>query len=86
MEKYTIKYDADGSTYEFLVGQFPFRDGETCKYSVFYDGNTIASFEPDRNNVLNICKNNSGFNEEILGQLADEIEYRHPNVISCSEE
>ncbi|MFW0715565.1 hypothetical protein [Pedobacter sp. N23S346] len=86
MEKYNIKYDADETAYEFLVGQFPFRDGETCKYNVFYEGKMVASFEPDRNNLLNICKNDSGFDEELLSQLADEIEYRHPNIISCSED
>lgn len=86
MEKYNIKYDADETSYEFLVGQFPFGDGDTCKYSVFYEGKMVASFEPDRNNVLNICKNDAGFDEELLGQLADEIEYRHPNTISCAEE
>ncbi|MFD2287050.1 hypothetical protein GJU39_10405 [Pedobacter petrophilus] len=86
MEKYSIKYDADNTTYEFLVGQFPFRDGETCKYSIFYEGKMVASFEPDRNNILNICKNTGGFDEGLLGQLADEIEDRHPNIISCSDD
>jgi hypothetical protein len=85
MEKYSIKYDGDDNTYEFLVGQFPFKDGETCKYSVFYEGKMVASFEPDGNNILNICKNTGGFDEELLGQLADEIEDRHPNVLYCGD-
>jgi len=85
MEKYNIKYGADDNTYEFLVGQFPFRDGETCKYSVFYEGKMVASFEPDSNNILNICKNTGGFDEELLGKLADEIEDRHPKVLYCGD-
>lgn len=81
MEKYKVKYGSDNKTYEFLVGEYPFKDGETCKYTVFFEDKIIASLEPDRNHVLNICKNMSGFDEELLGLLADEIEYRHPNLI-----
>lgn len=84
MEKYRIKYEADQCTYEFTVAQFPFR--ETCKYSVFYEGQLVASFEPDRHHVLNICKNHSNFDEALLGLLADEIEYWHPNLIPDPEE
>jgi len=81
MEKYKVKYGSDHKTYEFLVREYPFKDGETCKYTVFFEDKIIASLEPDRNHVLNICKNDSGFDEELLGLLADEIEYRHPNLI-----
>ncbi|OWK70363.1 hypothetical protein CBW18_12950 [Pedobacter sp. AJM] len=81
MEKYKIKHEADQHTYEFEVAQYPFRDGETCKYTVFYEGKMVASFEPDSCHVLHICKNDSGFDETLLGLLADEMEYRHPDLL-----
>jgi len=85
MEKYNITSDTNNETHEFLVGQFPYGEGETCKYRVFFNGELVAILVPDQHHILHVRKELKNFDDELLNLLADEVEDRHPNIISCTD-
>ena len=80
MENYPITISTDKEVHHFEVGEYPHHDETKCRYKVFENGKLVASFEPDAQNVLHLCRNAEGLDEELLHQLADQIEARlqHP--------
>jgi len=82
MEDYTITLSYDKEVHHFKVSEYPHHDGGRCKYRVFEDGAFVASFEPDAQEFLHICQNNGNLNEELLYELADQIEAQIPHADS----
>jgi hypothetical protein len=76
---YPISVSVDQKTYHFEVGEYLHQDGERCKFKVFKEGMLVASFEPDRHQLLHLCQNQGKVEEQILHLLADQIEARHPH-------
>lgn len=74
MNRHHISVTKDNLTYNFEVADFPHHDSGHCKFEVFKDHKLIAGFEPDRQQMLHLCKNSGVVDEEILHLLADEIE------------
>ena len=80
MENYPIRIVKDKDVHHFEVGEYLHHDDEHCKFKVFKDAVYVASFEPDPQDILHICQNPGGLDEEILYQLADQIEAHHPQL------
>jgi hypothetical protein len=74
MENFTITISKDKEVHRFQVGEYPHHDEHRCRYRVFENGEFVASFEPDAQQYLHICQNPAGLDEEILYELADQIE------------
>lgn len=75
-----IRISKDSEIHHFQVGEYPHHDEERCKYRVFENGAFVASFQPDAENFLHICQNAAGLNEELLYELADQIEAQIPHA------
>lgn len=88
MENFTITISKDKEVHCFQVGEYPHHDDQRCKYRVFENGEFVASFEPDAHQYLHICQNASGLAEELLYELADQIEaiIPHPNSKHFNDE
>ena len=82
MENYPITITVDEEVHHFEVGEYPHHNEEQCKYKVFEQGVHVASFEPDTQDFLHICKNPGGIDEDVLHLLADQIEAHHPQGIN----
>lgn len=82
MGDYTITVSHDKELHHFKVSEYPHHDGERCKYKVFENGAFVASFGPDAQQFLHICQNSGGLDEELLYELADQIEATIPHADS----
>ena len=80
MDNYTITISHDKEIHHFQVGEYPHHDDQRCKYRVFENGRYVASFEPDAHNFLHICQNPGEIAEELLHELADQIEINIPHA------
>jgi hypothetical protein len=47
---------------------------DRCKFEVYRHGEFVASFEPDPQHHLQVCRNNGQLDDELLHLVADEIE------------
>lgn len=74
MERIPIKVTRGEEIYLFEVLDYVHHPSDRCKFEVYAHGNFVASFEPDPNGHLQICKNNGKLDEELLHLVADEIE------------
>jgi hypothetical protein len=82
MENFEITISKDKAVHHFQVGEYPHHDDQRCRYRVFENGAFVASFEPDAQQYLHICQNPAGLDEEILYELADQIEATIPHADS----
>jgi len=80
MDNFPITISHDKEVHHFQVSEHPHHDGERCKFRVYENGVFVASFEPDAQNILHICQNKTGLNEELLYELADQIEAIIPHA------
>jgi len=80
MENYTITISRDKEVHHFEVGEYPHHQGQHCRYRVFESGIYVASFEPDAQHYLHVCQNPGELDEEILHELADQIEAKIPHA------
>jgi hypothetical protein len=80
MDNFPITITKDKEVHYFEIGEYPHHDESKCRYRAFENGELVATFEPDAQNLLHICQNPSGIDEEILYMLADQIEIslQHP--------
>jgi len=85
MENYALKIAVDKDIHCFEVAEYPHAGNESCKYKIYQQGTFVASFEPDRQNILHICQNPAQLDEELLYLLADQIEAMHPRQIPTEE-
>ena len=69
-----ISVTLDNVTYRFEVDEYPHHDGSRCKFNVYYHGKLVATFAPDRHQILQLCKNYGNMREPILHLVADQIE------------
>lgn len=69
-----ISVTLDNITYRFEVGEYPHHDEIRCKFNVYYHKKLVATFAPDRHQVLHLCKNYGNMKEQILHLVADQIE------------
>jgi hypothetical protein len=77
MEKFEISVTANKENHHFEIIDYMHHDGVQCKFEVFKNGQFIASFEPGRHKYLQICKNAGVVNEELLDQIAEQLESYH---------
>ena len=82
MENYPITVSIDREVHHFEVGEYLHHDGENCKFRVFENGAFVASFYPDEQMFLHVCQNPGALEEQVLHQLADQIEGHHPHGIN----
>lgn len=80
VEAYTIAM-GDGETHTFHVNIYPHHAQSTCRYSVFQGEKLVASLSPNSQGFLYICKNPGNVREEVLDQLCEAVELRHPDII-----
>lgn len=80
MENFTITLSHDKQVHHFEVGEYPHHDDRRCRYRIFESGVYVASFEPDAHNFLHICQNIGELDEELLHELADQIEAKIPHA------
>jgi hypothetical protein len=85
MENYPITVSKDKVIHHFEIGEYLHHDGESCKVKVFENGQLVASFNPDEHQLLHICQNPGGLDEELLYLLADQIEAHHPLNINIKK-
>jgi hypothetical protein len=74
MEAFEISLTVNNENIHFEVLDYMHHDGEQCKFEIFKNGQFIASLEPDNHKHLHICKNADVMSEEILNQIADQLE------------
>ncbi|HEX3386292.1 MAG TPA: hypothetical protein VHS53_13925 [Mucilaginibacter sp.] len=74
MESLQVKIERDGEVYRFEVEDYVHHTGDRCKFEVYLNGEIAASFEPDPQEHLYVCKNPGKLDAELLHLLADEIE------------
>lgn len=60
--------------YRFEVGEFSHFEGQRCKFNVYSQGKLVASFTPDRYQILQLCKNYGNLSTSLLNLIADQIE------------
>ncbi|RFZ84351.1 hypothetical protein DYU05_01620 [Mucilaginibacter terrenus] len=77
MERHKLTITKDKELYQFEVSDHPHHEREQCKFDVFKDGELVASFDPDEQHILHVCKNLGKVPEEVLHLLADKIEAHH---------
>lgn len=77
MSMHHISVTFDGIVYRFEVGEYPHQDELRCKFNVHYQGKLVATFAPDRHQVLHLCKNYGNMKEPLLHLVADQIETLH---------
>jgi hypothetical protein len=76
---HTISVKHYKKTYNFDVGEYPHHDQLRCKFNVYYQGKLVASFAPDRQHLLQLCKNYGNLREPLLNLIADKIEQLYPH-------
>ena len=77
MERFNISVTNKKETLNFEVADYLYHQEDQCKFEIFKNGTMVASFEPDRNEHLRICKNPGNIPEEILHMVADKIGSMH---------
>lgn len=82
MEKHIITITHKKAVHNFEVADYPHHNHEHCKYRVFENGAFVASFEPDAQNCLYVCKNEGNLDGKLLGLIADQIETQLPHPTS----
>ncbi|TCD08392.1 hypothetical protein EZ449_12790 [Pedobacter frigidisoli] len=79
MENYTISLRIEESERHFEIGEYMHHDGERCRFKVFENKSLVASFDPDKHQILQVCTNPAKLDMEILDLLAEAIEEHHPH-------
>lgn len=74
MEHFKFTIAAGRQTYNFEGVDFPHHDDQGCRFEVFQHGELIASFEPDKNEVVRICNNPGKVDRKILHLIAEHLE------------
>ena len=85
LEYYTIAM-GDGETHTFHVTVYPHQAQSTSRYRIIQGGQLVASLSPNSQGFLYICKNQGNIREEVLDQLCEAVELRHPDIINDDEE
>jgi len=86
MENYTVTVSIDREVQHFEVAEYPYVNGDSCKYKVLQGGALVATFEPDNQHILHVCHNPGGLEEELLHLLADQIEAMHPGNLNFDDD
>lgn len=74
MDKFQITIVKDREVMHFDVADYLHNEEGHCKYEVFEKNRMVASFEPDAQHYLHICKNPGELDEEVLALIADQLE------------
>jgi hypothetical protein len=74
MDKFPITVRKENEVYHFDVIDYVHHTGERCQFEVYQNGRLVASFEPDAQEHLQVCKNSGNLDEALLHLVADEIE------------
>jgi len=74
MEKFEISVNWHNQNSHLEVRDYMHHNGEECKYEIFKDGQFIGSFEPDNHKFLHICKNPGLVEDDLLHQVAEQLE------------
>jgi hypothetical protein len=74
MEKFIIEIEQTDRKDAFEVIDYAHDDDNRCKFELFKDEVMVASFEPDKYGVLNICKNPGNIDRSTLHLIAEKIE------------
>lgn len=77
MEKFEISVKTSSGARHFEIKDYMHHDGELCKYEAFENGEFVASFEPDAHKHLHVCKNGNVLSDDLLDQIATELERYH---------
>jgi len=74
MERFPISIETDSEVYRFEVVDYVHHSKSHCKFEAYMNGQMVASFEPDAQDHLYVCKNPGKLDNDLLHLLADEIE------------
>ena len=74
MERIIIPISREDKTLIFEVLDFAHNEDHQCKFELLLGDQMVASFEPDRQGFLHICKNPGGIDRETLHLIAEKIE------------
>lgn len=75
MKKSKFSITNNNQVYQFELAEYPHHEDERCKFEVFQNGEMIAGFEPDRNEVVRLCKNPGKVELGVLHQIAGYLEH-----------
>jgi hypothetical protein len=75
MEKSKFSITNNKQVYQFELAEYPHHEDERCKFEVFQNGEMIAGFEPDRNEIVRVCKNPGKVELSILNLIAEHLEH-----------
>lgn len=71
MEKFNISVSRGEEVFQFEVLSL---EKDSCEFEVYRDGVLVASFEPNEDEYIRICRNQGGLDEDIVYLIADKIE------------
>ena len=74
MELFEISVSSNNQNHHFEIRDYMHHDGVQCKYEVYKNGIFVASFEPGPHKHLQLCKNAGIEQEDLLDQIADQLE------------
>ncbi len=77
MEKFEISVKTPAGQRHFQIKDYMHHDTDMCKYEVFENGQYIGSFEPDHHRHLHVCKDAGVLKQDLLDQIATELERYH---------
>ena len=68
-----MEIEREGTRFEFAIADL-MHHSEKCKFEVYSGEEFVASFEPDEQGFLHLCKNTGKVDRDFLHLIADKIE------------
>lgn len=74
MDSFSIIVRKNDEILRFEIVDYVHHNSSRCQFEVYLNGILVASFQPDLQDHLYICKKQGHIDEDLLNLLADEIE------------
>jgi hypothetical protein len=74
MEKFKFEIISSGQAYQFEAAEYPHHEDEKCRFEVFKEGVFVAGYEPDKNEVVRLCKNPGVLPSTLLHTIAEYLQ------------
>jgi hypothetical protein len=71
MEEFSINIVQQDQAFDYRIVN---KETDKCEFEVYLGELLMAVFEPDENEYIHICRNPGGLDEEVIVQIADQIE------------
>ena len=74
MEEFSINIVQESKPVHYRIVD---KQTDKCEFEVYFGEVLVAVFEPDEYEYIHICRNPGGLDEEVIVQIADQIEAYH---------